>query len=185
MGVKGYIASPSREELERERARAAFRVIRRHYPEGISREDLSQALDLGDRQTRDAVALASELAAPHGYIVGMDPETGRYVAIYLRDPAEAAREKERATRVIRYIHSYFESTHRRYGLMSQAYLEAYGEAPDVRGPVPAPQPPAQPTIFEAVLDPREVLRKVVSAWELGDRGGLARAMEEAKAYLGR
>ncbi|RTG98120.1 hypothetical protein CSW25_07105 [Thermus scotoductus] len=157
--------------MDLELAREVFRVLSRS-PEGLSREELAQALGVGDRQARDAVALAAEKAALMGYIIGMDPETNRYVLLNLNTPeAKSPAKKRQAKRVLAYIRSYFETTYRRYSLMAQAYARAYGESPDV-------SQPAQPSLFEA--DPDSILRRVVLAWDRGDQAALEDALEEAR-----
>lgn len=160
--------------MDLELAREVFRVLAR-TPEGMTREELAAALRVGDRQMRDAVALAAEKAAPMGYIIGMDPETNRYVLLNLNaSEARTPAKKRQARRVLAYIRSYFETTYRRYSLMAQAYARAYGESPDV-------SQPAQPSLFEA--DPDSILRRVVLAWDRGDQAALEAALREAREAM--
>ncbi|KHG66071.1 hypothetical protein QT17_01790 [Thermus sp. 2.9] len=158
-----------------ELAREVFRALAK-APQGLTREELARVLGVGDRQMRDAVALAAEKAAPAGYLLGMDPETGRYVLIPLNDP-QAPTRKAQARRVLAYLWSYFETTFRRYSLMAEAFTRAYGEPPEVLGA-------AQPNLFQAALNPEALLREAVRAWERRDQAALAQVMEQAQVYLG-
>lgn len=79
-----------------ELARAAYHLLVNAHPEGLSRAALALALKTDDRSARDAVNGCRVLAAerPHPttgqvWIIGFDPETGRYVAA--RDPYQARR----------------------------------------------------------------------------------------------
>jgi len=161
--------------VDLELAREVFRVLSRS-PEGLSREELAQALGVGDRQARDAVALAAEKAAPMGYLIGMDPETNRYVLLNLNAPeAKSPAKKHQAKRILAYIRSYFETTHRRYSLMAHAYARAYGESPDV-------VQTAQPSLFAP--DPEALLRRILDAWDHRDEAALREALWEAREAMG-
>lgn len=162
------MATPS----DRELARGVYRLL---HQRPRQRDELSRELGVEDRQARDAVALASELAARHGVIIGMDPEDSRYYLVDLRSATKA--DVSRARRMILYLRSYFESTFGRYSRLAETYQRLTGQPLDIS---------SQPTLVQAAEDPSALLRNLCLA-AMASRGHsreLRDAVERAAAWLG-
>lgn len=119
---------------EKELAREAFRFI--YYADatlktGGNLEDPSHVNIYGrardeivthlkdDRSARKAVEHASKEAAPHGIILGNDPETSRYYAINLNHSLNYA-QLARVRRIIAYLTSYALTPYQRVAAMREA-----------------------------------------------------------------
>lgn len=104
-------------------ARVVYRLLVHDRPQGMTREALTVALGTNDRTMRDAVNLCRTLAATHPlstgetYIIGWDPECGRYVA---------ARDPHTARRIIDYQASRVEDINRALDLQRAAYERRWG-----------------------------------------------------------
>ncbi|WP_027894447.1 hypothetical protein [Calidithermus chliarophilus] len=156
-----------------ELARDVYRVLHGAAP-GMSREQLAKALQQGDRQMRDAVALASEKAAPFGVVLGLDPQDERYYLIELAKADEAG--IARARRIVMYLRSYFESSHRRYSALAEAFARGTGQSLD---------PVQQADLFAASDDPEAILRSLaLELMRVKLEGGAARELSRALQYLG-
>ncbi|PZA07772.1 MULTISPECIES: hypothetical protein [unclassified Meiothermus] len=157
-----------------ELARQVYRVLAEAHA-GLSREQLHQRLGTDERKARDAVALASEKAAPHLKVIGFDPEDQRYHLVDLvgAGPAEVAR----ARRIILFLAAYFETTYQRYSALAEAFVRGTGEGLD---------PVKQPTLLEASTSPEQLLRVLTLAALPQRRASreLERAVAQAAEYLG-
>lgn len=157
-----------------ELARRVYRALA-EAPAGLSRDQLHRCLGVDERKARDAVALASEKAAPHLKVIGFDPEDQRYhlVDLVAASPAQVTR----ARRIILFLAAYFETTYQRYSALAEAFVRGTGEALD---------PVKQPTLLEASTSPEQLLRALTLAALPQRRASreLERAVGQAAAYLG-
>lgn len=109
-----------------ELARAVFKALYKAGPAGLDRAALAHAIQVGDREMREAVELCAKLAAEPTVagtkpeVVGFDPMSQRYVI---------ANSPEQATRILTYALSYLKSGLERVQAYERARRERWGDTP--------------------------------------------------------